>query len=281
MSSTIAILLTTYNGEHYLREQLDSLLSQSDTDWHLYIHDDGSTDGTQQIVSSYVERYPRRITLLQYPPQGGASRNFMSMLQAVEAPLYMFCDQDDVWHTDKIELSRRHLASLTVADDNPTVVFTDMTIVDSQLNTLHPSFWQYSGIHPEAVTRFHDCVISMAAGCTMLFNKAAREAALKAYTLKNIPLVTMHDVWIIDCCYAAGGSVDHIATPTLLYRQHGDNQLGAIAASRITPLYRMCNFFGMLRTNIRFYRMLNAIAPFSILQFIKAKIRYRQCHLRS
>ena len=65
MSSTIAILLTTYNGEHYLREQLDSLLSQSDTDWHLYIHDDGSTDGTQQIVSSYVERYPRRITLLQ------------------------------------------------------------------------------------------------------------------------------------------------------------------------------------------------------------------------
>lgn len=278
---TIAILLTTFNGEQYLAEQIDSLFCQSDTDWHLYIHDDGSTDATSQIVSRYMELHPDKITLLQYTPQGGACKNFMSMLKVVDAPLYMLCDQDDVWNANKIELSRRQLQSLSIPADKPAVVFTDMTIVDRQLNTLHPSFWQYSGIRPEAVTCFYDCVISMAAGCTMLFNKAARDAALLKYTPRNIPHIMMHDVWIIDCCYAAGGEVSHVPTPTLLYRQHGNNQLGAISASRITPLYRVSNFFSMFQTNIHFYRMLNAIAPFSLLQFIKAKIRYRRCHLKS
>ena len=101
----IAILMATYNGEKYLGEQIDSFLSQTSHQWHLFVHDDGSTDGTIVILNDYVSKYPEQITLLDYPPQGGALQNFMSLLEKVEADYYMFSDQDDVWHPTKVELS--------------------------------------------------------------------------------------------------------------------------------------------------------------------------------
>ena len=93
----IAILLTTYNGAVYLRRQIDSILGQDTGGWHLYVHDDGSADGTVEILKEYQTGYPDIITVLDYPSQGGAMKNFFSMLQRVDAEYYMFSDQDDVW----------------------------------------------------------------------------------------------------------------------------------------------------------------------------------------
>ena len=73
-TSTIAILMATYNGAAYLSQQLDSLLGQTFADWHLYIHDDGSTDGTNDILARYADVYPQQITVFDYPSQGGACR---------------------------------------------------------------------------------------------------------------------------------------------------------------------------------------------------------------
>ena len=101
-NNSIAILMATYNGETYLKEQIDSLLAQTCQDWHLYVHDDGSKDGTVAIVKGYAEQYPEKVTLLDYPPQGGPCKNFLSMMEKVEAPYYMFCDQDDVWMPEKL-----------------------------------------------------------------------------------------------------------------------------------------------------------------------------------
>ena len=84
MTNNIAILMATYNGEKYLREQIDSIVSQSSNLWHLYIHDDGSTDGTIKLLNDYANRYPERITIMDYPSQGGALQNFMSLLEKVE-----------------------------------------------------------------------------------------------------------------------------------------------------------------------------------------------------
>ena len=100
----IAILMATYNGEKYLGEQIDSILAQSYQDWHLYIHDDGSRDNTAAILRQYATDYSEKITILDYPSQGGACRNFLSMLEKVDAPYYMFSDQDDIWLHEKIEI---------------------------------------------------------------------------------------------------------------------------------------------------------------------------------
>jgi glycosyltransferase involved in cell wall biosynthesis len=99
-TSTIAILMATYNGEKYLGEQIDSLLAQTNMDWQLYIHDDGSTDNTQAILQEYAQKHSN-IHILEYESQRGAMKNFLSLLQRVEADYYMFCDQDDVWLKQK------------------------------------------------------------------------------------------------------------------------------------------------------------------------------------
>ena len=97
--------MATYNGKKYLGEQIDSFLSQTNSKWHLYVHDDGSKDGTLELLNDYAAKYPEKITILDYPSQGGALQNFMSLLEKVEADYYMFSDQDDVWHPTKIERS--------------------------------------------------------------------------------------------------------------------------------------------------------------------------------
>ena len=93
----IAIILATYNGGKYLREQLDSIFAQTYTKWHLFIHDDGSVDDTNQIIMEYRFRNPDKITIVEGVSTGGAKNNFYFLLKNVEASLYMFSDQDDVW----------------------------------------------------------------------------------------------------------------------------------------------------------------------------------------
>src|SRR5205085_8699781 len=107
MNELITILLATYNGEKYIDEQLQSLLNQTYTNWHLIIRDDNSTDGTPAILASYQQQYPEKITIM--PNKGanlGSVLNFNALLTfAHNAHYIMFCDQDDQWLPDKIEVT--------------------------------------------------------------------------------------------------------------------------------------------------------------------------------
>ena len=230
-TATIAILLATYNGERYLGEQLESLLAQTNHDWQLFIHDDGSTDATPNILHQYATAYPDRITVLDYPPQGGSCRNFLSLLSRVVAPYYMFCDQDDVWHPDKVAKTLQLM--LATEKDNgraPVIVHTDLRVVDAALQPLHASFWHYANIRPEAVTSFQDCVMNVVTGCTMLFNAPARRVAIE----KPSRQATMHDAWVTCCCYAAHGHAVALPEATIYYRQHGHNCIEAKDGRRLT-----------------------------------------------
>ena len=101
--SQVDILLATYNGERFLDEQMHSLLSQSYTEWHLIIRDDGSTDNTLAIIQRYKKQYPNKITILEDNLANlGACRNFGRILEQSDADYAMFCDQDDVWLPKKI-----------------------------------------------------------------------------------------------------------------------------------------------------------------------------------
>lgn len=272
---TIAILMATYNGEKYLKEQIDSILAQTNQNWHLYIHDDGSQDGTVSIAKSYTNEHPERITLLDYPPQGGACQNFLSLLERVEAPYYMFCDQDDIWLPEKIELSIKEIEQKeALSPDKGIVVCTDLHIVSENRSVLHDSMWKYSGIHPQYIRTFDDCggVTAIATGSTMLFNQKA-----KASCVRQPSKATMHDTWVCLCTLKGGGQFHGINKQLVLYRQHAHNCLGSgdVEASAVDLRYRLRHFRRMYEINRRYFAMLSLLGYGSLLKYIRYKIKYK------
>ena len=222
----VYILLSTYNGAHYLAEQLDSILAQTYTDWQLLVRDDGSTDETLRIVQEYAKK-DKRIGLLTDGENIGACRSFERLLtQCGEAEYYAFCDQDDVWRSDKLAICIEAIQQAeNECPDKPIVVHTDLQVVDENLKEIAPSFWRYSNIQADLLdAHIHYLAIcNSVTGCAMLFNKAARDCSLPmsadAY---------MHDAWIALMTAYQGGHVIPIHQTPVAYRQHGDNVLGAI-----------------------------------------------------
>ena len=266
----IAILMATYNGEKYLSEQIDSIISQTNHEWHLYIHDDGSTDNTVKILLSYKEKYSDLISVLNYPPQGGALPNFMSLLERIDAGYYMFSDQDDIWHSNKIEDSLKLMTELeSQFPPKPMIVHCDARVVDSQLNPIHPSYREYCHIYPKQITNFKQCVINVTSGCCMLFNALAKEASLTRSWSKAL----MHDAWITICTYASEGIVFAISERLMDYRNHSNNTIGAFDATQITIMYRLRHFKLMIRKNIQQYRMLRSAGYGSIFTYYYYKFR--------
>ena len=262
--------MATYNGAKYLREQIDSILSQTSDLWHLYIHDDGSKDGTIEILNDYATRCAETVTVLDYPSQGGALQNFMSLLEKVEADYYMFSDQDDVWHPTKVEKSYLAMKEQeALHPDKPIIVHSDVRVVDSQLNVLHPSYREYGHIYPEKVTCFRECVINITLGCAMLFNRKSRAVSLD----RPWKHALMHDGWVTTRTFAEKGIVYAMPEALLEYRNHGDNTVGATDGARFTIGYRIRHFWEMLRLNIRQYRMLRSAGYGSIFTYYYYKFR--------
>ena len=135
-STSIAILMATYNGEQFIREQLDSLFAQTYTDWTLFVRDDGSTDNTISIIECYQKEHHNIVIIDNEGKNLGPFMNFMDLLQKVDSPLYMFIDQDDVWLPHKIENEIAAFRSLNCDETTPGLVFTNLQLVDENLNIL-------------------------------------------------------------------------------------------------------------------------------------------------
>lgn len=230
----IAILMATYNGEKYICQQIDSILSQTCTDWELYIHDDGSTDNTIAVVESYVEKYPDKIHLIDGKSTGGAKYNFFYMFGQVEAPYYMTCDQDDVWLEKKIELTYDKMLAIEDKADVPCLVYTELRVVDSELNTIADTMSKYQSLdcHKRTINQF--ILQNSVTGCTMMVNMALRDKMLHITDIDN---TIMHDWWAALVA-AQFGKTAFIDEPTILYRQHGDNSLGALGINKLSYIVR-------------------------------------------
>lgn len=226
----IAVLMATYNGEKYICQQIDSILSQTCKDWELYIHDDGSTDNTIAAVESYVEKYPDKIHLIDGKSTGGAKYNFFYMFGQVEAPYYMTCDQDDVWLEKKIELTYDKMLAIEDKADIPCLVYTELRVVDSELNTIADTMSEYQSLdcHKHTINQF--ILQNSVTGCTMMVNRALRDKMLH---ITNIDNTIMHDWWAALVA-AQFGKTAFIDEPTILYRQHGDNSLGALGINKLS-----------------------------------------------
>lgn len=265
----IHILMSTYNGEQYLPEQLESIIAQTYTDWHLYVRDDGSSDNTRRIVERYAEA-DKRITLL--PDDGKNMRAMKSFIYLLsnygDADYVAFADQDDVWLPEKLEICLNVIKSKEnlYGQKTPIVVHTDLFVVDSNLNQISPSFWKYSNIRTDLIdTHLQYMAISNSVtGCAMLFNKAA--------TINSLPFpdqAYMHDAWISLKTYVQGGYVIPIPEPTIMYRQHHTNVLGAV---RYSVFGR--NISTRIEDAKRSYSMSEGLVYNSVISFVFWKIIY-------
>jgi glycosyltransferase involved in cell wall biosynthesis len=252
----VAILLSTYNGDLYIIEQIESVLSQTINDWVLYIRDDGSTDNTIQIIKDYVNKYSNKIILIE-DNQGNlkSAASFMYMLSIVESDYYMFCDQDDVWLPFKIEKTLSRMRE--VESENlykGVLVFTDLTVVNSHLSVLNPSMWNYSSINPKNAKDFYRTTcLSSVTGCTIMFNNCIKEKVLPYPKVAR-----MHDWWItLNAVHY--GIVDYLDEATILYRQHNNNVLGADKISRNHYFKRLLSLKKTLLENLEVLKMLQAL----------------------
>lgn len=250
----VAILLSTYNGEDFLSEQLDSLIQQTHTNWSVYASDDGSSDETVRILQSYRERIGTdRMYVLKGPQQGFAA-NFLSLLrrEEIQASYFAFCDQDDVWMPQRLEAGVRWMEELPV--ERPMLYCSSTSLIDAQGTCIGAS--PLFGKPP----CFKNALVqSIAGGNTMLLNEAARD--LLKQTLIDTPIIS-HDWWAYILVSGCGGVVAYSKEPTVHYRQHGKNIIGSNSEQQ----GRLLRFRKMLHGTFREWNDANlkAIFPFKM-----------------
>lgn len=219
----IDILLATCNGEKYLSDQLDSLLNQDYQNIRLIVRDDASQDQTQNILKSYQAKYPEKIILHEGKEKLGVKGNFSKLMEFSAAPYVMFADQDDVWLPHKVKHTLKVMQQLEQKyGEQPLLVHSDLVVVDENLRVLNSSFWKYAGIKPHLGINLNRLLSqNVVTGCTVMVNRLLIEIA------KPIPAEAfMHDWWIALTA-ASFGQIGFINVPTLYYRQHSKNTLGA------------------------------------------------------
>ena len=265
MDKEIAILMACYNGEKYLKEQIGSIISQTYSRWKLYIRDDGSTDGTLEIVRNY-SRIDNRITLIDDSEKHlGPSKSFMRLLQSTHSDLYMFCDQDDVWLPEKIKKSLDAYDSF--GNNNiPIVVHTDVVIVNEELDTLAKSHWKDCHLDPDRLKSYNFLALCCyTQGNTMLFNDQAKQLC-SPYTG-----LFMHDWWVSTRVLRSNGVILSVKEPLVLYRQHTNNVMGFSYGRNNSIRNKIKNLRNNFHSNYVIYKRLKSDNYGSIFKYIYYK----------
>lgn len=224
--TTITVLLSTYNGEKFIREQIDSLLQQEDVELQILARDDGSSDTTLSILEEYSNKfanfnYYHNVNL-------GPAKSFLDLIKnAPDTEYYALCDQDDYWDKDKLKIAISRLKELD--NNKPNLYYSNLRIVDENL-----TFYRFS--HDSEFfnpNKYSALTENLCTGCTAVFNKTAQEL-LK----NNIPnFCTMHDTWIYILCKFLGNTV-YDSEPHISYRQHSGNVVGAYLKKSKYALYK-------------------------------------------
>jgi rhamnosyltransferase len=218
----IAILLSTYNGEKYIEEQLNSLVAQTSSDFRVFIRDDGSKDNTLKICKKYEGQYGTKISILEDALGNiGVTKSFAKLMESVESELYMFCDQDDIWLPGKVDSAKRHYEEYLVNNNiEPVFFFTDLIPFKDDKRIVAESFLTSIGVNVRP--NFENLIFSSPTwGCTCFFNNKMKELALP------IPeYVRFHDYWMCILAYLRGRLI-FVDEKEILYRLHTSNNSNA------------------------------------------------------
>ncbi|AWL11230.1 hypothetical protein HMF8227_00734 [Saliniradius amylolyticus] len=265
-NARVVVLLATYNGASYLKEQVDSLLEQT-LSVEVLARDDGSRDATMDILRSYDD-----VLLLNdiegddFTPDSPAAtfyqanyvRNFSILceyaLKHTDAEYIFFCDQDDVWHPDKVELTVEAIRQVEDSEGKnfPVVVHTDLTVVDEKLTPLAQSFREFEGLpHPDEHGLSRALVQNVATGCAMGFNRR-----LLSLMTPIPPEAVVHDFWFYIGAKLAGKTC-YLNKALIDYRQHTGNSIGTISAKERFSYIKPYFYRSLLRFPINLKRTLH------------------------
>lgn len=208
----IDVLLATYNGQLYIEQQILSLLAQTYKDWHLYVRDDGSADDTMRIVMHYAN-IDDRITIVKDSLGGlGCIKNFLTLLTYSKSPYIIFCDQDDIWLENKLEILIQEIEIKN--NEIPQLVYCNAyryttdgvegVEIRPYVYDLNSFLFRVGGLQ----------------GSSSLFN-----SKLRAFALQYKGKITMHD-FLTAYLAALLGEITYIDRPLMLYRQHEKNVTG-------------------------------------------------------
>lgn len=231
----VDILLATYNGEKYLDEQIASIFDQTYQDIRLLIRDDGSSDRTLSLI--FNNHIKDNVVFLDGKKNLGAAGSFFELLKHSdpEAQFFAFCDQDDIWYPDKLDRAVKALSE--ISKTVPVMYFTRLELVDENNDLIKPSDI------PRHVGFGNALIENIATGCTLVMNQAARNIIVSALPSRCL----MHDSW----CYlviSAFGEIIYDAKPSIRYRQHSNNAIGA-ATTNINNLVRRIKRFNWNNKN--------------------------------
>lgn len=231
----IDIIMGTYNGEKYIREQIDSILENTWKNWRLWICDDGSKDETEKIAKEYEEAYKGKIFWKPNEKNKGAAINFLDAAAKMTGDYVMFCDQDDYWLPEKIESTLQCMKEKEemYGAQTPITVFTDAKVVNDKLEVIADSFHKSGKLDTGKLDLPHMLMENKMMGCTMMLNRA-----LLSKIEKFPKKVRMHDWWA-GIVAAAYGKIVYLDKPTMLYRQHVNNVIGSTAFTADTVIEKV------------------------------------------
>jgi len=223
LKSEIDILLATRNGARFLEQQLESLARQTFQNFRVLVRDDASSDSTMQVLERFRAHHSDRIFVRKNDSQQGACRTFSLLAEESESPYFAFCDQDDIWRTDKlqVELSAAKKTEAELGPHTPVLVFSDMELIGADNQLLAGSVWSMKHMNPHRATFGAMMVQNLVNGCTVLGNRSL--------LLQGVPIpeeAFMHDFWL-GLVAAAFGVLVPLDETTVGYRQHEHNTMGA------------------------------------------------------
>lgn len=238
--NSVAILMATYNGEKFIKQQLDSILNQSYKNIDIFISDDGSTDGTTKILHRYQEMYPNQITLLPSRENNelGACGNFFYLIAncPTEYSFYCFSDQDDIWYENKIESLVNAAASQANNSTYPILVYSDENVINESGKCIQRSFMHdISKLQGSMLNTPTLLAQNPVLGAAMLINKPLLDLVRDT---KACDKIIMHDYWIALLA-SIFGKIVYVDSCLYGYRQHSNNEIGAYKISLISALKKM------------------------------------------
>lgn len=231
----VLVMLSTYNGERYIKEQLDSLYKQKNVNIYIVIRDDGSTDGTVNILKEYKSKYGKMTVSVE--DNIGCKRSFYKLIQMASTmeksfDYYAFCDQDDVWDDDKLISAVKMLEQ---SNNEYRLYYSAARCVDNDMNLVKVLPINTGDSLASIIISSHSL------GCTQVFNKAV---LLKANHINEIILpsisvgdyIPQHDTWVLVTAKSLGGYIFYDSDSHINYRQHAGNVVGGGSKSMLSIL---------------------------------------------
>jgi glycosyltransferase involved in cell wall biosynthesis len=234
-SAWVDVLLATYNGGRHVAEQIESILGQDYTHSRIVVRDDGSSDGTMAIIRKFVRQYPEKIRLLDDSVGNvGSAGNFLRLIESSDADYAMLSDQDDVWLPNKISMTMEAMRENEekYGQSTPILIHTDLRVTDVNLSVISDSFWKYQKISPDCDAINRLLVQNVVTGCTVMINRSLISLVRPASSG-----MIEHDWWLALIA-ASFGKIAYVPKPTILYRQHGMNIVGAVKWGVLSGIWK-------------------------------------------